>query len=304
MLELLRAWFPNVLSVSVTTGVVLAVLLLAAPALAGRVKARWWCLAWVLLALRLVVPLQLSFPAAPVEVTLPGQQEVVLQQPEEVPLAPPASPGEATPEAAPAAPAAAGEAAAPALDLTWLDLAALGWAAGGAVFLLGQGGRYLIFRRRLLREAQPFPAGDALAQTVAQALGGGKASPGGGVRCGPSPLTLGLLHPGWSFPGRTQQPGGAGRHCSATNWPTGRGAICGGSFFCCWPGGSTGSTPVHLAARQADRDLELACDDRVLAQATPAQRQGLCPHPAVRYGGGYPPCRISHYPTAKEGSTS
>ena len=53
MLELLRAWFPNVLSVSVTTGVVLAVLLLAAPALAGRVKARWWCLAWVLLALRL-----------------------------------------------------------------------------------------------------------------------------------------------------------------------------------------------------------------------------------------------------------
>ena len=44
MLELLRAWFPNVLSVSVTTGVVLAVLLLAALALAGRVKARWWCL--------------------------------------------------------------------------------------------------------------------------------------------------------------------------------------------------------------------------------------------------------------------
>ena len=105
MLELLRAWFPNVLSVSVTTGVVLAVLLLAAPALAGRVKARWWCLAWVLLALRLVVPLQLSFPAAPVEVTLPGQQEVTLGQPEEVPLAPPASPRGATPGAAPAAPA-------------------------------------------------------------------------------------------------------------------------------------------------------------------------------------------------------
>ena len=41
MLELLRAWFPNVLSVSVTTGVVLAVLLLASPALAGRVLD--WC---------------------------------------------------------------------------------------------------------------------------------------------------------------------------------------------------------------------------------------------------------------------
>ena len=200
MLELLRAWFPNVLSVSVTTGVVLAVLLLASPALAGRVKARWWCLAWVLLALRLVVPLQLSFPAAPVEVTLPGQQEVVLQQPEEVPLAPPASPGEATPETAPVSPAAAGEAATPALDLTWLDLAALGWAAGGAVFLLGQGGRYLIFRRRLLREAQPFPAGDALAQTVAQALGKDKAIPVVVCAAAPSPLTLGLLHPRVALP--------------------------------------------------------------------------------------------------------
>ena len=88
-----------------------------------------------------------------------------------------------------------GEAAAPALDLTWLDLAALGWAAGGAAFLLWQGGRYLAFRRRLLRGARPFPAGDALAQTLAQALGGGKAIPVVVCAAAPSPLTLGLLHP-------------------------------------------------------------------------------------------------------------
>lgn len=273
MLELLRAWFPNVLSVSVTTGVVLAVLLLASPALAGRVKARWWCLAWVLLALRLVVPLQLSFPAAPVEVTLPGQQEVVLQQPEEVPLAPPASPGEATPEAAPVSPAAAGEAAAPALDLTWLDLAALGWAAGGAVFLLWQGGRYLIFRRRLLREAQPFPAGDALAQTVAQALGGGKAIPVVVCAAAPSPLTLGLLHPRVVLPREDySREALAGILChELAHW---QGGHLWGKLLLLLARGIHWFNPlVHLAARQADRDLELACDDRVLAQATPAQRK-------------------------------
>ena len=273
MLELLRAWFPNVLSVSVTTGVVLAVLLLASPALAGRVKARWWCLAWVLLALRLVVPLQLSFPAAPVEVTLPGQQEVVLQQPEEVPLAPPASPGEATPEAAPVSPAAAGEAAAPALDLTWLDLAALGWAAGGAVFLLGQGGRYLIFRRRLLREAQPFPAGDALAQTVAQALGKDKAIPVVVCAAAPSPLTLGLLHPRVALPREDySREALAGILChELAHW---QGGHLWGKLLLLLARGVHWFNPlVHLAARQADRDLELACDDRVLAQATPAQRK-------------------------------
>lgn len=273
MLELLRAWFPNVLSVSVTTGVVLAVLLLATPALAGRVKARWWCLAWVLLALRLVVPLQLSFPAAPVEVTLPGQQEVVLQQPEEVPLAPPASPGEATPEAAPAAPAAAGEAAAPALDLTWLDLAALGWAAGGAAFLLWQGGRYLAFRRLLLRGAQPFPAGDALAQTLAQALGKDKAIPVVVCAAAPSPLTLGLLHPRVVLPREDySREVLAGILChELAHW---QGGHLWGKLLLLLARGIHWFNPlVHLAARQADRDLELACDDRVLAQATPAQRK-------------------------------
>ena len=273
MLELLRAWFPNVLSVSVTTGVVLAVLLLAAPALAGRVKARWWCLAWVLLALRLVVPLQLSFPAAPVEVTLPGQQEVVLQQPEEVPLAPPASPGEATPEAAPAAPAAAGEAAAPALDLTWLDLAALGWAAGGAAFLLWQGGRYLAFRRLLLRGARPFPAGDALAQTVAQALGRDKAIPVVVCAAAPSPLTLGLLHPRVVLPREDySREVLAGILChELAHW---QGGHLWGKLLLLLARGIHWFNPlVHLAARRADRDLELACDDRVLAQATPAQRK-------------------------------
>ena len=90
MLELLRAWFPNVLSVSVTTGVVLAVLLLGLPGpLAGRGEGAvvvpwrgccWPCGWWS--------PSSSPSPRPPVEVTLPGQQEVVLQQPEASPPCP------------------------------------------------------------------------------------------------------------------------------------------------------------------------------------------------------------------------
>lgn len=214
MLELLRAWFPNVLSVSVTTGVVLAVLLLASPALAGRVKARWWCLAWVLLALRLVVPLQLSFPAAPVEVTLPGQQEVTLGQPEEVPLAPPASPGETPPETAPVSPAAAGEAAAPALDLTWLDLAALGWAArrGGLSPVAGRA--VLDISAAPAPRSPAVPGGGCPGPDGCPGPGRGQGHPGGGVRCGPLPVDSGApASPGGPSPGGLQPEALAGILC-------------------------------------------------------------------------------------------
>lgn len=145
MLDFLAAVFPQVLGVSLTTGLVIATLLLATPALAGRVKARWRCLVWGVLALRLLVPLQFSLPAAPVEVSL-SQPAVVQNQTQAAPegggeTAPAAQP--APVEAAPSAEATPASPAAPAL--TGLEVAALIWAAGGVAFLLGQGGRYLRF---------------------------------------------------------------------------------------------------------------------------------------------------------------
>ena len=123
------------------------------------------------------------------------------------------------------------------------------------------------------RGAQPFPAGDALAQTVAQALGKDKAIPVVVCAAAPPPLTLGLLHPRVVLPREDYSwEALAGILChELAHW---QGGHLWGKLLLLLARGIHWFNPlVHLAARRADIDLELACDDRVLAQATPAQRK-------------------------------
>lgn len=271
MLDFLAAVFPQVLGISLTTGLVIATLLLATPALAGRVKARWRCLVWGVLALRLLVPLQFSLPAAPVEVTL-SQPAVVQNQPQAAPegggeTAPPAQPETVAPapsaEATPASPSASA--------LNGLEVAALIWAAGGVAFLLWQGGRYLRFRKTLLRYAQPLREEEAL-QEAAQALGLARAIPLVVSPAAPAPMTLGLLHPMVVLPPqgyRREELACILRH-ELAHWQ-GRHLWC--KFLFLLARGVHWFNPlVHLMARRGETDLELACDDRALAGAGPGER--------------------------------
>lgn len=271
MLDFLAAVFPQVLGVSLTTGLVIAALLLAAPALAGRVKARWRCLVWGVLALRLLVPLQFSLPAAPVEVSL-SQPAAVQNQTQAAPegggeTAPAAQP--APVEAAPSAEATPASPSAPAL--TGLEVAALIWAAGGVAFLLGQGGRYLRFRKTLLRYAQPLREEEAL-QEAAQALGLARAIPLVVSPAAPAPMTLGLVHPMVVLPPqgyRREELACILRH-ELAHWQ-GRHLWC--KFLFLLTRGVHWFNPlVHLMARRGETDLELACDDRALAGAGPGER--------------------------------
>lgn len=271
MLDFLAAVFPQVLGISLTTGLVIAGLLLVTPALAGRVKARWRCLVWGVLALRLLVPLQFSLPAAPVEVSL-SQPAVVQNQTQAAPegggeTAPAAQP--APVEAAPSAEATPASPAAPAL--TGLEVAALIWAAGGVAFLLGQGGRYLQFRKTLLRYAQPLREEEAL-QEAAQALGLARAIPLVVSPAAPAPMTLGLLHPMVVLPPqgyRREELACILRH-ELAHWQ-GRHLWC-KFLFLLARGVHWFNPPVHLMARRGETDLELACDDRALAGAGPGER--------------------------------
>lgn len=271
MLDFLAAVFPQVLGVSLTTGLVIAALLLATPALAGRVQARWRCLVWGVLALRLLVPLQFSLPAAPVEVSL-SQPAAVQNQTQ----AAPEGGGETTPAAQPApVEAAPGAEAAPvspsAPGLTGLEVAALIWAAGGVAFLLWQGGRYLRFRKTLLRYAQPLREEEAL-QEAAQALGLARAIPLVVSPAAPAPMTLGLLHPMVVLPPqgyRREELACILRH-ELAHWQ-GRHLWC--KFLFLLARGVHWFNPlVHLMAHRGETDLELACDDRALAGAGPGER--------------------------------
>lgn len=273
MIDLLAAAFPRVLGVSLTTGLVVAALLLATPALAGRVKARWRCLVWGVLALRLLIPLQVSFPAAPVEISL-SQTAVAQSQP---PSAAPEDDGESAPPAQPAPEETTpGTALAPdavsAPTLTGLELAALIWAVGGSGFLLWQGGRYLWFRKHLLRDAQPFREEEIL-QEASQALGLARTIPVAVSPTAPAPMTLGLLHPLVVLPSRAYRRGEL--VCilchELAHWQ-GRHLWC-KLLFLLARGVHWFNPLVHLMARRGAADLELACDDRVLAGAGPDRRR-------------------------------
>lgn len=84
----------NILQVSVSTGVVIAALLAVRSRLHKRYPARLLCLIWALLALRLLLPVQLTWPAGAVQVELPIESSVsdavttLAQSPDEQPLEP------------------------------------------------------------------------------------------------------------------------------------------------------------------------------------------------------------------------
>ena len=61
--------FWNLIQVSLTTSVVLLPILLLCAVLRRRYPARVVCALWVIFAVRLLVPVQNSFPDAPVQVT-------------------------------------------------------------------------------------------------------------------------------------------------------------------------------------------------------------------------------------------
>lgn len=166
--------------VSLSTAPVLLPLLLCAGKILGRYRAKSCYVLWLMLALRLLIPVQLPLPGLPVTVELPAAVR-------------PAQMGEdvweagqfSGPEQAPGASA-----------LSPLDVLAALWLFGAAAVLGGQTGRYLTARRRLLQGAQPWQGASELTEG-----------------CGvpvlqadvPVPLSMGLLHPVVLLPCRTPQ---------------------------------------------------------------------------------------------------
>ena len=276
----LTALFRQVLEISLALSALIALLLLARPLLQKRYRAKWAYWAWLLLALRLAVPFNPSLPRPPVQVpesTTAFYWQAGTRQPLKVLDAESApNPGETDrPAGQPEQPEQLEQAAAPLRPiLTLPQLAALLWAAGGLGFLGWHLIAYARFRRRIRRWIGPEADGEVSARFEALRAGAG-ARRLALARCPAisSPMVTGFLRPVLLLPAAHFSPQAldaifrhelvhAKRHdiwyklllllARCVHW------------F---------NPLVHLMARRAGRDLEIACDEAVVAGRDGAFRQ-------------------------------
>lgn len=187
----MEALFLRVVWISLTCSVVLVPLLVGKGWLRHHVRAKALYVVWLILALRLVIPVDLSLPEPAVTVEAPSYQVAL---PARTPSAnlpagaqieePSAETGQTAPEAA---------SAVRTIPVTAL-LSAL-WLFGVLAAALVQGGGYLLARRRLLRDARPDLEAEAQAGQTAASLGLKRAVPVRRSRQVRTPMVLGLIRP-------------------------------------------------------------------------------------------------------------
>lgn len=187
----MEALFLRVVWISLTCSVVLVPLLVGKGWLRHHVRAKALYVVWLILALRLVIPVDLSLPEPAVTVEAPSYQVAL---PARTPSAnlpagaqieePSAVVGQTAPEAA---------SAVRTIPVTAL-LSAL-WLFGVLAAALVQGGGYLLARRRLLRDTRPDLEAEAQAGQTAASLGLKRAVPVRRSRQVRTPMVLGLLRP-------------------------------------------------------------------------------------------------------------
>ena len=292
----MESLFVRVLTLSLTGSAVLLPLLLLAPRLRGRYAAGTLSVLWLVLALRMALPVPLSLPWTAVTVDVSALPSVTLpadpRAPAEVPE--PAGPESVEPPRA-VPPAAAPEGR----PLPLLELAAWVWLAGGLALVGSQGAAYLLARRRLLRGAQPGTE-EERAQLAALAAELGLRRTPRLLRTGEAdaPLVVGLGRPVLLLPGRPlpaderevvllHELTHLRRHDLAHK------ALlfvpCAVHWF---------NPLVWWMAREAGRTLELCCDARVVRGRDEAFRRrygaallhlaagGRGPVLSTRFGGG------------------
>ena len=187
----MEALFLRVVWISLTCSAVLVPLLVGKGWLRRHVRAKALYVVWLILALRLVIPVDLSLPEPAVTVEAPSYQ---VSLPARAPSAnlpagaqieePSAVVGQTAPEAA---------SAVRTIPVTAL-LSAL-WLFGVLAAALVQGGGYLLARRRLLRDARPDLEAEAQAGQTAASLGLKRAVPVRRSRQVRTPMVLGLIRP-------------------------------------------------------------------------------------------------------------
>ena len=216
-----REFLSGLFEVSLTMGAVTALLLVLSPVWKRRFRPQWRCWAWLLVALRLAVPFNVSLPRAPVVLEAPPRRRC-------------RRPGWRRRDSRggadrPDAPAGRGRPGGrrAGVSLTTAELAFAAWAAVAAGVLAARLLRYAAFRRRTARWCTTAGTYEGVPVYACALLS--------------SPALTGLLRP------RILLPEGWRRSGGPLPWPmrpcTPAAGICGARPCCCGCAPSTGSTP-------------------------------------------------------------
>lgn len=279
--------FWNLIQVSLTTSVVLLPILLLCAVLRRRYPARVVCALWVIFAVRLLVPVQNSFPDAPVQVT-PRTTLVEVQTTQVSESVPETSGTEDEPVIAEPqpiierhwVPAGAAVTAETQKSIAFDEILALVWAVGAAAFFVGSMLSYRRFVRRVRCTARDVRDLELLRiyESERERLGLRQRIPLRQTPEADGPMLVGLVHPVLLLPKSGIPLADAPlilRH--ELTHAKHKDVLCKMVFLLArcvhWF-----NPVVHLLAWQGAQDLEIACDQSVVhGLDTDAKRQyGQC----------------------------
>lgn len=279
--------FWNLIQVSLTTSVVLLPILLLCAVLRRRYPARVVCALWVIFAVRLLVPVQNSFPDAPVQVT--PRTTLVEVQTTQVSESVPETSGteDETVIAEPQpiierhwVPAGAAVTAETQKSIAFDEILAIVWAVGAAAFFVGSMLSYRRFVHRVRRTARDVRDLKLLRiyESECERLGLRQRIPLRQTPEADGPMLVGLVHPVLLLPKSGIPLADAPlilRH--ELTHAKHKDVLCKMVFLLArcvhWF-----NPVVHLLAWQGAQDLEIACDQSVVhGLDTDAKRQyGQC----------------------------
>lgn len=272
----------NLLQIGLTVSAAAVLLFSLRKTLKKRYPARAMCIVWAVLALRLLVPVQLTLPDAPVQVTprttYLSRTDFAPDQLEQAGLPVLELDGEITTrrwvtDEQAAALGQSGAAEVPSWDVG--KLLGMLWGAGALAFAIWQLCRYLAFRHTLTRSSHPAERDTLLTVLDEQkrALGSRRAIPLHVTPAADCPMLAGFVKPALYLPDEALDAADAAfifRH-ELTHYK--RGDLWLKLALVAARAVHWFNPLVHLLARFAQEDIELACDDAVVRGMDAAARR-------------------------------
>lgn len=259
---MLETMFVRFLEISATTSIIILGLRLLAPYLNKTYAAKWKYWIWLLLAIRLIIPINISLPTAPLTVNIPNtpSSDAVTVQPDAVIVPPePTLPLTETAQR----------------TFTLLDTFTMIWVIGIVAFMIYQLAGYFIFKKKVLRWSkapQDLRVESAIHSESSQIGLTRKVIPFVSDSVS-SPLMIGFFRPLLILPGETYSDADLSfiarhelAHCKRNDLWYKLLLIVANAVHWFNP-------IVYLMFHEASGDLELSCDDAVTNGMSFAERK-------------------------------